>query len=127
MTRKLVLTAAAFGGTSIILGAFGAHALRNLLTPPFLNAFEIGVRYQMYHALFLLFIALGPISDKARRGISILTIAGVILFSGSLYILALDEALTVNLSFLGPITPIGGFLLISAWTWLFIDFVRKKT
>lgn len=127
MTRKLVATAAVLGGTSIILGAFGAHALRNLLTAPFLNAFEIGVRYQMYHALFLLFVALAPVSDKARRGVFALTMAGVLLFSGSLYLLAMDETWQWGLSILGPVTPIGGFLLIAAWTWLFLDFIRKKS
>lgn len=81
----------------------------------------------MYHALFLLFVALAPVSDKARKGISALTLLGVVLFSGSLYLLALDEAWKVGLSFLGPVTPIGGFLLICAWAWLFLDFARKKS
>lgn len=126
MTRKLILLASALGALSIILGAFGAHALKGKLTESALNAFEVGVRYQMYHVFMLLFVAVAPVSEKARNVIFWLVLSGVTLFSGSLYLLSLQGVLTTDLGYVGPLTPIGGFLLIFAWLWLFSDFVRKK-
>lgn len=91
-----------------------------------LTAFETGVRYQMYHALLLLFVALAPLGDQARKGIFWLTLCGVLCFSGSLYVLAMGQVLSLDVRMLGPVTPIGGFLLIAAWSWLFLDFFRRK-
>ena len=85
MTKKLVTLAAFFGLVAIILGAFGAHGLKSVLTPEQLTSFETGVKYQMYHALFLLLISqLNILTEKNKRTIGILTTIGIFLFSGSI-------------------------------------------
>ena len=89
MQKKTVGLAATIGVISIILGAFGAHALKAVLTVDQLVSFETGVRYQMYHALFLLIVGLVPfLSEKQRKNILVTTLIGVLLFSGSIYLLA---------------------------------------
>src|SRR5690606_5900811 len=83
--KKLVTLAAFFGLVAIILGAFGAHALKKVLTAEQLTSFETGVKYQMYHALFLLLISqLNVLTEKNKRIIGILTTIGIFLFSGSI-------------------------------------------
>ena len=120
MDKKILLTAVFLGLLAIILGAFGAHALKKTLSVEQLQSFEVGVRYQMYHALFLLFIGtFAFLDEKQRMVIFWLTISGVLLFSGSIYLLATNGITNLKTKFLGPITPIGGFLLISAWSYLF--------
>lgn len=127
MEKKVIATAAVFGLTAIILGAFGAHALKKALTVEELITFETGVRYQVYHALFLLFVGTTAlVTDKAKKTMFWLTTAGVILFSGSIYLLATDRLMGIELKVLGPITPIGGFLLIMAWGVLFLNIIRKN-
>jgi len=128
MNRKITATAAILGMIAIILGAFGAHALKKVLTIEELGTFETGVKYQMYHALFLLFIGLTTfLSDKAKKGIFILTVVGIVLFSGSIYILATKSISGMDMKAFGIVTPIGGLLLISAWFWLFLNLIRKKS
>jgi len=127
MQRRIVLAASFLGFTGIILGAFGAHALKKVLSAEMLAVFETGVKYQMYHALFLLLISFTGVSEKARKGIFYLTVSGVILFSGSIYLLATDALNNFDFKLIGIATPIGGFLLILAWGWLFLDFMRKKS
>ena len=114
------------GLTAIILGAFGAHALKLKLSIEQLSSFETGVKYQMYHALFLLLLSFSNISEKVKKTVLYLVVAGVIIFSGSIYMLSTRPISGLELSFLGPITPIGGLLLIVAWTLLFIYFIKKK-
>ena len=127
MEKKIISTAAIFGMTAIILGAFGAHALKKVLTIEQLNTFETGVKYQMYHALMLLFVGTSSLfSAKAKRGILFLTVFGVLFFSGSIYVLATDDLINLNAKAIGIATPIGGLLLIIAWFWLFIDCIKKK-
>jgi uncharacterized membrane protein YgdD (TMEM256/DUF423 family) len=100
---------------AVAAGAFGAHALRGKLTPDSLNAFEVGVRYQFYHALALLAVAWAishwPNSNAALAGW--LFVAGTILFSGSLYVMSLT-----GIQSLGIITPVGGLLFIAGWLYL---------
>ena len=128
MDKKILLTAVFFGLLAIILGAFGAHALKKTLSVEQLQSFEVGVRYQMYHALFLLFIGtFAFLDEKQRMVIFWLTISGVLLFSGSIYLLATNGITNLKTKFLGPITPIGGFLLISAWSYLFYAILSKKS
>jgi len=128
MEKKITATAALFGMIAIILGAFGAHALKNALTPEHLSAFETGVKYQMYHALFLLFIGLSnSVSEKAKKTIYYLTTIGIIFFSGSIYLLSTADITGINFKPFGIVTPIGGLLLIVAWFCLFIDFYKKKS
>ena len=128
MERKTISTAAVLGIIAIVLGAFGAHTLKKILSVEQLTTFETGVKYQMYHALFLLFIGTSKsISEKAQKRILNLTIVGVTFFSGSIYLLATKDFLGFDIKPIGIITPIGGLLLIIAWVLLFIDFFNKKT
>lgn len=127
MDKKTISTAAILGMIAIILGAFGAHALKKVLNIEQLATFETGVRYQMYHALFLLFIGLIPnLTVKAKNTIYNLVLSGVILFSGSIYLLATNGLTSIDFKFIGPVTPIGGLLLISAWTVLLFQALRKS-
>ena len=127
MNNKLITTAAFFGMTAIILGAFGAHALKKVLTIDQLATFETGVKYQMYHGLFLLFIGLNTqLGDKVKKTIFNLTILGIIFFSGSIYLLATDSLNTFNFKVIGFLTPIGGLLLITSWGVLMWNFLKKK-
>ena len=127
MDKKILVTAVFIGLLAIILGAFGAHALKKTLSVEQLQSFEVGVRYQMYHALFLLFIGTFAFLDEKERMIIFwLTISGVLLFSGSIYLLATNGITNMKTKLLGPITPIGGFLLISAWSYLFYAILSKK-
>jgi uncharacterized membrane protein YgdD (TMEM256/DUF423 family) len=125
MNRKIISTAALFGMIAIILGAFGAHALKKVLTAEHLITFETGVRYQMYHALFLLFIGTTTIINQKRKNLIYnLTVLGVLFFSGSIYLLATDSLTQIDFKIFGFLTPIGGLLLISAWFLLFFDLIR---
>ena len=127
MDKKILLAAAFLGITAIVLGAFGAHALKNVLSVEQLQSFEVGVRYQMYHALFLLFIGVFAfLNEKERLLIFWLTISGVLFFSGSIYLLATNGITNLKTKFLGPVTPLGGLLLISAWGYLFYAILSKK-
>jgi uncharacterized membrane protein YgdD (TMEM256/DUF423 family) len=127
MSKKVISTAALLGMIAIILGAFGAHALKKVLSLEQLATFETGVRYQMYHALFLLFIGLSTsLSEKSQKIIYYLTLSGVLLFSGSIYLLATNSLTSFDFKKIGFITPIGGVLLISAWTVLLFDFLKNN-
>lgn len=127
MDKKFLLAAAFLGITAIVLGAFGAHALKKVLSVEQLQSFEVGVRYQMYHALFLLFIGVFAfLNEKERLLIFWLTILGVLFFSGSIYLLATNGITNLKTKFLGPVTPLGGLLLISAWGYLFYAILSKK-
>ena len=127
MTRKIVIWAAFLGFIAIVLGAFGAHGLKKVLTEAQLATFETGVKYQMYHALFLLMIAqLGILAEKQKKTIAITTVVGVFLFSGSIYLLATQSLSGISFSFLGPITPLGGVFLISSWLLTAIYALKQK-
>ncbi|MBN8641189.1 MAG: DUF423 domain-containing protein [Flavobacteriales bacterium] len=127
MDKKIISAAGFFGMSAIILGAFGAHALKKLLTIDQLTSFETGVKYQMYHALFLLFLGLSnQISHKTKKTIFILVVNGIVCFSGSIYLLSTTAITNVNFKSIGFITPIGGLLLIVAWSVLMIHFFKKK-
>lgn len=128
MTKKLVTLAAFFGLVAIILGAFGAHGLKKVLTAEQLVSFETGVRYQMYHALFLLLISqLNVLTDKHKRTIGILTTIGVLLFSGSIFLLSTQELSGIDFRFLGPITPVGGVFLILSWFFTAFYSMKQKS
>ncbi|WP_306349807.1 DUF423 domain-containing protein [Flavobacterium sp. '19STA2R22 D10 B1'] len=128
MDRKIISTAAILGMVAIILGAFGAHGLKNVLNFEALSTFETGVKYQMYHALFLLFVGMTPLLiEKTKKIIFYLVIVGVFFFSGSIYLLAINSLTQFDFSIIGPITPIGGLLLILAWLVLFVSILKKKS
>ncbi|MEL0652006.1 DUF423 domain-containing protein [Algibacter sp. TI.3.09] len=127
MNRTILLTAAILGVTSIILGAFGAHGLKALISPESVQTFETGVRYQMYHALFLLFVGSTTyISVKSKTKIFYLVVVGLLFFSGSIYGLSTNVLTGFDFKTIGVITPIGGLLLIVAWVLVFIDFLKKQ-
>jgi uncharacterized membrane protein YgdD (TMEM256/DUF423 family) len=127
MDKKILSTGAIFGLIAIILGAFGAHALKKLLDFQELNTFDTGVKYQLAHALFLLFLGTNSlISHKRKKIIYYLTFFGVFLFSGSLYLLATNRLTAFDFRVIGFVTPVGGLLLILAWSTLFLSFIDKK-
>ncbi len=116
MNQLFFLTGSLSGGLAVALGAFGAHALRARLTPELLTTFETGVRYQMYHALALLAVALAMTRVPASGLLGAagwLFVAGTLLFSGSLYLLCLTGR-----RWLGAVTPFGGLAFIAGWVCL---------
>lgn len=128
MERKILASGAAMGAIAIILGAFGAHALKSVLQPEQLVTFETGVRYQMYNALFLIMLSLLPLSsDKIRKTIWLLVVTGVILFSGSIYLLATDSLNSFDFKIIGFITPIGGLFIIVGWCMLLFAKLSRKS
>lgn len=115
------------GLTAVILGAFGAHGLKALILPEQITTFETGVRYQMYHALFLLVVgSLSSIDEKTKKVVFYLVLGGVLLFSGSIYGLATNNLTGFNFKSVGFITPIGGLLLIISWFLLLLKFLKNK-
>ncbi len=120
MTQQIIIaTGALFGMLSVIFGAFGAHALKKILSTEQLHSFEVGVKYQMYHAIVLLTIGLN--SNTITSATYWCFTLGVILFSFSIYGLVLSDAKGKKFWFLGPITPIGGLLLVIGWLLLVIS------
>ncbi|GAA3623914.1 DUF423 domain-containing protein [Flavivirga jejuensis] len=120
MTQQIIIaTGALFGMLSVIFGAFGAHALKKILSTEQLHSFEVGVKYQMYHAIVLL--AIGLNSNSLTSAVYWCFTLGIILFSFSIYGLVLSDAKGKKLRFLGPITPIGGLLLVIGWLLLLIN------
>ncbi|MFK7050991.1 MULTISPECIES: DUF423 domain-containing protein [Flavobacterium] len=127
MDKKILLTALLFGAVSIILGAFGAHALKKILNSDQLVSFEVGVRYMMYHAFFLLFLGTTSIILPEQKNVIFnLVVGGVLFFSVSIFLLSTQSITGLNFKFLGPITPVGGVLLISAWVIAFYYIFTKK-
>lgn len=128
MERRILITGAVLGVTAIILGAFGAHALKKVLNPDQLTSFETGVRYQMYHALFLLFLSnMTWITLKEKSVVFYLAIIGVLLFSGSIYLLSTSLLTGLKSKILGPITPVGGLFLIASWLYFLYALIIKNT
>ena len=122
MDRTFLLIGAALGFLGVALGAFGAHALKSRLSPEMLAVFETGVRYQMYHAFAVLIVAAG-IGHIGNARLLVIAgwffFAGILLFSGSLYALALT-----SVGMLGAITPIGGLLFLIGWLLLIVNSGR---
>lgn len=124
MTSQIVLLSATFfGALAIILGAFGAHALKKILTPELMQSFETGVKYQMYHAIVLLVIGFQLDFESTLENASAWCfIIGIILFSFSIYGLCISSAKGKKIRILGPITPLGGLCLLIGWSLLFVRF-----
>ena len=126
MNKTIVVTALVFGILAIILGAFGAHGLKKVLAPEALETFETGVKYQMYHAIILLILGFNLNFDKPMDSWIInCFIFGTLLFSFSIYALCLGAAKGNKPRFLGPVTPIGGLLLVVGWALLLYSFVSN--
>ena len=127
MEKKIFISASLLGLLTVVLGAFAAHGLRSALSVLSLESFQTGVRYQMYHAFFLFVVGLLPQLTLAQKSrLFWLTIIGVVLFSGSIYLLSSNTLTPIDFGFLGPITPIGGLFLISAWVVLFYHLLKNK-
>lgn len=127
MERKITSSGVILGMTAIILGAFGAHALKKVLTAEELITFETGVKYQMYHALFLLFLGMTSlVNEKVKKSIFKLIVVGVVFFSGSIYILATKTITGIDFRPLGIVTPVGGTLLIIGWVLLLWNLTLRQ-
>ncbi|MFT4780785.1 MAG: uncharacterized membrane protein YgdD (TMEM256/DUF423 family) [Psychroserpens sp.] len=125
MNKKILVLGSLLGIIAIMLGAFGAHGLKSLITLEAIQTFEVGVRYQMYNALFLLFIGgFSPMSEKTKRIIFYFVLIGVLFFSGSLYALSINDIMNFDFKVVGFVTPIGGLLLIIAWLLVLINFLK---
>ena len=126
--NKIILTAAAvIGALTIGLGAFGAHGLKSLVTDQWVNSFNTGVLYQMFHVLALLWLGSTSVLDATqKKGVFWIWILGMLLFSGSLFIMTGFKAAGMEVGFLGPITPLGGLLLIVGWLLLSLQFYKNK-
>lgn len=128
MNKRIILTAAFFGALAVALGAFGAHGLKQIVLPEALVTWQKGVEYQFYHTFALLYL-----STFARYKHKLIYFAylfftfGILLFSGSLYILALKDTYHLSFArFAGPITPMGGLCFIAGWISLFLAALRDK-
>ena len=129
MHKGFLYTATLLGALSVALGAFGAHGLKKLVPAETIGTFETGVRYQFYHVFALLAVAIlfERFSGDWLRYAGICFIIGIILFSGSLYILTVLKATnTVGLSGIGAITPFGGLFLIAGWVCMFVGIFRQS-
>ena len=127
MNRNILITALILGLLAVILGAFGAHGLKEIIDESAIKSFETGVRYQMYHGLLLLFIgSTNMLSSKTKKRTLLLVIFGIIFFSVSIYLLSANVITSFDFKSIGFITPIGGLLLIISWLLVLIDVLKKK-
>lgn len=129
MHKGFLRTAAILGVLAVTLGAFGAHGLKKIVPAEAIGTFETGVRYQFYHTIALLAVAMllekFPLRSMRYAGICFIT--GIVLFSGSLYALTLLQATnTVGLRGLGAITPIGGVFFIAGWLCMFLGVSKGR-
>ncbi|MBD8347889.1 MULTISPECIES: DUF423 domain-containing protein [unclassified Dysgonomonas] len=127
MKQFTLIIAGVYGLITIILGALGSHAFKKILSVDKLASFEVGIRYQMYHAIVLLVLGLFlSFTTPLEKWSSLCMIIGTFLFSFTIYFLAFSEYWNINLKFLGPITPIGGLFLIVGWALLITYFVKYR-
>ena len=129
MHRNFVTTGAGLGALAVALGAFGAHGLKEVVDAETVQTFQTGVQYQMYHSLALLLTGLlyEKCSQKMTRIAGVLFITGIILFSGSLYLLTAGRSVgSGSLDKAGMITPLGGVSFIAGWIFLFLAAMKKK-
>ena len=122
MFKNLIITCF-FGLSAVVLGAFGAHALKEILTSDQLLSFETAIRYQMYHVIVLLFVnTFEAFSLKQKNIISSLFFAGILFFSGSIYLIQLTSVTAKSIWF---VTPLGGVFFIIGWISMIVVFVKK--
>lgn len=122
MNKNLSITAF-LGLTAVILGAFATHSLKENLTSEAMNSLQTGIRYQMYHAIVLLFVnGFSEFTKKFKNSVSLIFFLGILLFSGSIYTIYL---LGVSAKHIWFVTPLGGLFLIAGWLLIFIHFGKK--
>lgn len=127
MNKTLLITGAILGVLGIILGAFAAHGLEKLIDADAIKSFETGVRYQFYHAFFLLILgSTSFLNLKMKKTVFYLVVLGVIFFSGSIYSLATNSLSNFDFKTIALITPVGGLLLIAAWVVMLVGIIRNK-
>lgn len=128
MHKAFLKTAALIGALSVMLGAFAAHGLKQMLSTDNLQVFETAVRYQFYHVFALLAVAIlyREFPGNLMKWSGIFFIAGIILFSGSLYLLCYVKYNELPLNWLGAITPFGGAAFIAGWVLLFVAIVKRN-
>lgn len=127
--KKIVVTAAVLAAVTIAIGAFGAHALQLYVAPKYIATFETGVRYQMYHVLALLVVGFAvAVPPTIQKWVFRWFLGGILLFSGSIYLLALNDLLVFfDFKRIGFVTPIGGLLFMTGWLHLAYGmFTLKK-
>ncbi|MBG6131916.1 uncharacterized membrane protein YgdD (TMEM256/DUF423 family) [Aquimarina sp. EL_43] len=125
--KTILITGAVMALLAVLLGAFGAHGLEKLVDPESINSFTTGVRYQMYHAIVCIILGnMSVLQEVTRKRIFYFFMGGITLFSGSIYLLVIDEVLGISLSSIGFITPLGGLLLILGWVFFVISLVKIK-
>ncbi len=127
MNKKILILGAILGSLAVIFGAFAAHGLEKLISKEAIETFQVGVRYQMYHAIVLLFVGgTNVLKASSKKIMFYLILIGIVFFSGSIYGLSTNELTSFNFKTIGFITPIGGFLLIISWVIMLVDFVKSK-
>ena len=128
MNKIILVSATILGVLAIVLGAFGAHGLKALISSESLQSFETGVRYQMYHAIVLLFIGTSTIFNSKTKKLLFYTIVfGLLFFSGSIYGLATNELSSFDFKRIAFVTPIGGLILIISWVIMLIFFLKLRS
>ncbi len=127
MNKKILIAASIFGLFAVLLGAFAAHGLENKISIEAIDTFQTGVKYQMYHALLLMFVAHTQyLKTSTKKAILYLIIIGVLMFSGSIYGLATNALTSFDFKTIAFVTPIGGFLLILSWIVMLVGFIKIK-
>lgn len=128
MNKRIIIIASVFGILAVILGAFGAHGLKKIIGPAELDIWNTAVQYQFYHTLALLFLAtFSRFKSRSINTASWFFTFGILFFSGSLYLLAVKDILNITqVSFIGPVTPVGGLLFILGWISLLVATIKNK-
>ncbi|WP_171032443.1 DUF423 domain-containing protein [Winogradskyella algicola] len=127
MNKKILIVGSILGLLGIILGAYAAHGLEKIVDADAVNTFETGVRYQIYHAFFLLILGgTSFVNSKIKKIVFYLVLVGLLFFSGSIYGLATNDLSSFNFKTIAVITPVGGLLLILAWATMLIGIIRNK-
>ncbi|WP_372920185.1 DUF423 domain-containing protein [Salegentibacter sp.] len=125
MKELVLIIGGIYGALAVVFGAFGAHALKKRFNDDQLKSFETGVKYQMYHALILIISGISfPFIGVSQQLTAWFFILGIFLFSFSIYGLTLSSAFGKKLRFLGPVTPLGGLLLILGWIFFTINIAE---
>jgi len=129
MNKQIILAASFFGLTAVILGAFGAHGLEGKISDYHLGTWKTANQYHFYHTLALLFLSTFSRAKNASIRVSFIAfVLGILLFSGSLYLLSVRSLLGLDgLTMLGPVTPLGGLCFIVGWGGLFVAAVRNRS